>query len=151
MMLHRMMLILLLAFAPASALACSPPNGDTTLTDAQITRETKKDIQRSDAIIDALVIQTDDGNYFLKPMKVWKGKRQRLYYVENADCGITLLNGTKVRVLLEGSPFGWMIVPPLVNSKLNTRLYDNIVDTYLGHVRGPNFENGSFPFPPTPK
>ncbi|WP_336972490.1 hypothetical protein [Sphingobium aromaticiconvertens] len=147
---RRITIALWLLFTSSSALACSPPQGEVELSSAEISKITHERIERSDAIIDALVVQTKEGAFFLKPFKVWKGKPRRLYSIGNSDCDVSLVAGSKVRALLEGNSSSWMMMAPLYNRKMGTRLFDSIVDASLHHARPKDFENGSLPYPPVP-
>lgn len=141
-------LLSFLNFSPA--LACSRPDGAPRLSNEEIVKITTERIQRADVIIDGIVTEKKDGKVFLKPVKIWKGKPLRLYYIENSGCGVFLTNGTKIRALLEGESTGLMMMAPLGDNHLQTRLYDSLIDAYLGQVRPTDFENGGPQYPPPP-
>ena len=146
----RLVITFLSLFSFSPALACSPPDSAPQLSNEEITKITAERIERSDAIIDGIVTEKKDGRIFLEPIKVWKGKHLRRFYIANSGCGVFLSSGMKVRALLEGETSGFMMMAPLGDDRLKTQLHDSLIDAYLGQVRPPDFENGGVPYPPLP-
>jgi hypothetical protein len=146
----RIIIALLSLLNVSPALACSRPDGAPILSNEEIVKITKERIARADVIVDGIVIEEKDDRVFLKPIKVWKGKPLRRYYIANSGCDVFLSGRTKVRGLLEGESIGLMMMAPLGENRLKTQLYDSLIDAYLGQVRPADFENGGLAYPPLP-
>lgn len=143
--------IVALMFPALPAIACSPPNPLPELSSAEITRHTTKAIQNSDVIVDAIVAHKGE-TLFLRPIKVWKGKRQSSYELAYA-CYQPLRIGSKVRVMLtisEVYPKLWSVTMPFLGYGFSTKLFDGLLDAHIGQVRAPDYENGDLVHPPPP-
>lgn len=141
-LMKRLLIWLALAcLASVPALACTPRDPET-YSDREIVKEANERVRSADAIVDGVVIDGKDGIY-LKPIKVWKGKPVRRYYIQNAYCGVILLPGDKVRALLVGDAPEFMMMSPMPGRKWDSKLYDKVIDDHLGAVRPNGYENGS--------
>lgn len=130
-----------LSLAAFPALACSPRD-PPLLSTQEIIRSTKERIKYTDIIIDGIVV-SDNNRTYLKPIKVWRGKIVKRYYIDNDHCGVILTHGDKVRALLEGNGSHFIMMGPLRGQRADTKLYDRIIDRHLGVTRPAGFENGS--------
>lgn len=130
-----------LSLASFPALACSPVD-PLLLSTQEITKFTKDRLKYADVIIDGVVVIESDHTY-LKPIKVWRGKNIKRYYIDNDHCGVILPHGDKVRALLEGDGSHFIMMSPLRDRRADTKLYDRIIDNHLGVTRPAGFENGS--------
>jgi hypothetical protein len=152
----RLLLIALglMSFAEPSW-ACSPPGQTAERPANELAHLAATEIRASKVILDALVTYRGE-TIFLKPLRVWKGKHQKLYEVagENYCGGAALAVGSKVRVLLTKlfpSEKGWFVIRPLEDRNSRSVVFDRAVDAYVGHVRPSGFENGAPPHFPLPK
>ncbi|MBN8840908.1 MAG: hypothetical protein J0I25_11980 [Sphingomonadales bacterium] len=145
---------LLLILHSAPAVACSwPPDISLPATNEEFSRAVYAKIDRSDVVVDAIVSRSEDGTVFLKPIKVWKGERQRKYMIGNDGCGVFLpVAGGKVRVLLyKMDSDGWVVAEPVVGGKSVTLNFDSVLDSRLGDIRSGDFQSVGPLMPPPPK
>ncbi|MES2270373.1 MAG: hypothetical protein V4533_05765 [Pseudomonadota bacterium] len=142
----------LLMIGPSDiALACAAPRSGESLSKDEVLRATKAQFEHSDAIIDAIVFRDTRGNPFLKPIKIWKGQRQKAYAVKGDGCGVYLPeDGQRVRVLLYRDEHGWVLVQPIVSYGRGMPSYDGIIDSYLRSPRPSSFQSVGPMMPPLP-